>query len=152
MLLSMDVAPEDLVDMLEVFRVCGHVEGQYDCLSWVNANARSLRCLHQRASTVELERHIEEHGRYELMGHAVLVLEADVGARTRDKHDPFPALALCDVERLIFHHHFRVDLCLPWSFRILLRSCADRQSKHRNRYGATNNVSHNSFLPVRDWN
>src|SRR5262252_88259 len=110
MLLPVDVAPEDLVDMLELLRVRWNVEGQYDCLSWVNANARSLRCLHQRASTVELERHIVEHGRDEFMGYAVLVPEADVGTRARDKRDPFPTLTLCDMERLIFHHHFGIDI------------------------------------------
>src|SRR5215831_17533698 len=151
MLLPMDVAPKDLVDLLELLRVRRHVEGQHHRLSWVHAHARRLRCLHQRAGAVELERHIVEHGRDELMGCVVLVPEADVGARARDEDEPFPTLALCDVERLIFHHHFGVDLCPRCSHRILLRSCAGRQSKDCNRYGAANNVPHGSFLLVRDW-
>src|SRR5215831_2757913 len=145
----MDVAPEDLVEMLELLRVRGNVEGQHDRLPRVNAHARGLRCLHQRAGAVELERHIVEHGGDELMGHAVLVMEADVGARAGDEQDPFPTLALCDVDGLIFHHHFRIDFFLRCSFRKHLRTHASRESKDRNRYRATNNVPHGSFLLVR---
>src|SRR5215831_6150804 len=102
MLLPMDVAPENLEDI--VLLVHGHVEGQHDRLSRANAHTRSLWCLHQRASAVELERPIVEHGRDNLMAPFPLFLLAYVCTSPRDEQAPSqPALALCDMNRLIFH-------------------------------------------------
>src|SRR5690349_21351700 len=60
-LLPMDVAPEDLVHVLKLFRVLGDIERQPDNLRGIDPNPGSMRQLDERAISIEPKWDVEQH-------------------------------------------------------------------------------------------
>jgi hypothetical protein len=111
-LLPMDVAPEYLVQVLELLRVLRDIERQPDNLRGINPNPCSVRQFYKRTAPIEPKWDIEKHGGHELMRHIVFVPEDDVCSCTSQKHKSFCGLAFGNAERLIAHDHFGVCLDL----------------------------------------
>jgi hypothetical protein len=64
-LLSMNIASEAFVDVLELFAVIGNFESHDDRLTCVDANTRDFRRLHERAVARKSERQVEKHRRHD---------------------------------------------------------------------------------------
>src|SRR4029079_12180422 len=88
-LLAMDVAPEDLIHVLKLFRILRNIKCQPDHSSRIYPYPGCVRQLHEHPVAIERKGDVEQHGGHELMGHRIFVPEHDIGSRSRQQHKSF---------------------------------------------------------------